>query len=254
MDTRTPYLVSCAAAFFIGFVFVRFDSSLLSVIIANVVVIIIATPSLVGALQWLGRQRGILFLIVMGIIPLTVEALAILTGIPYGNFSYSENLGPLLFDLFPVTIVFAYLPLLLGAVTIAWHRAGQQVPFRILVSALLLLLIDLVIDPASVHTGIWTYGQPGAYFGVPLSNFLGWMVTGTVYTLLVHILSTIGDHSSSLPPLVMVWSLLVTLSLWSGYLFREMLLFPAVFGILLVLGITFAIFTNHNTSATHRRK
>jgi putative membrane protein len=46
------------------------------------------------------------------------------------------------------------------------------------------LAVDLVLDPAAVALGFWTYGG-GVYYGVPLSNYAGWVVSATVATVLV---------------------------------------------------------------------
>lgn len=35
------------------------------------------------------------------------------------------------------------------------------------------------LDPAAVALGFWTYGG-GSYYGVPLSNFVGWIVSATI--------------------------------------------------------------------------
>jgi len=246
---RDLLLVSCILffliAFFLGFFLVRFDNSLRMVATSNAFVLAIGIPSFLGAVRWLGRRRGLLLLATMGLLTLAIEGLAIVTGFPYGAFSYSLNLGPRLFDLVPFIVPFTYLPLLLGAVTIAWRRAGDSLPIRILVSALLLLLIDLVLDPALVHAGMWTYSQPGAYFGVPLSNFIGWIFTGALYSALVHGISTFGGRSPALPPVLMAASLLLDLSLWTGYLLREMLLVPAVLGLVLAAGTVYLLFTGN---------
>ena len=51
-------------------------------------------------------------------------------------------------------------------------------------SAFLFMLIDVVIDPVALRGDRWFLGRiyeypsPGVYFGVPLSNFLGWGVVG----------------------------------------------------------------------------
>jgi putative membrane protein len=49
-----------------------------------------------------------------------------------------------------------------------------------------MMLLDVVIDPVAVRGDQWflglifAYAEPGVYFGVPLSNFAGWMFLGTV--------------------------------------------------------------------------
>jgi uncharacterized membrane protein len=57
-----------------------------------------------------------------------------------------------------------------------------------LTGALLMTWLDVVIDPLAVHGDRWFLGrmyyypEGGIYFGVPLSNFAGWFVVGTVTT------------------------------------------------------------------------
>jgi uncharacterized membrane protein len=54
------------------------------------------------------------------------------------------------------------------------------------VAGLLMMLIDVVIDPLAVRGDRWflgrifDYAEPGVYFGVPLSNFAGWWLVGLV--------------------------------------------------------------------------
>ena len=56
----------------------------------------------------------------------------------------------------------------------------------VLVAGALMMLLDVVIDPAAVRGGRWFLGhifyypEGGIYFGVPLSNFAGWVIVGTV--------------------------------------------------------------------------
>lgn len=54
-----------------------------------------------------------------------------------------------------------------------------------LTGALLMTWLDVVIDPLTVHGDRWFLGRMyyypdgGIYFGVPLSNFVGWFIVGT---------------------------------------------------------------------------
>jgi putative membrane protein len=53
-----------------------------------------------------------------------------------------------------------------------------------LVSGMLMMLLDVVIDPLAVRGDRWFLGRifwypdGGLYFGVPLSNFAGWLLVG----------------------------------------------------------------------------
>ncbi|MGH7392045.1 MAG: carotenoid biosynthesis protein, partial [Candidatus Rokuibacteriota bacterium] len=50
----------------------------------------------------------------------------------------------------------------------------------------LMMLLDVVVDPVAVLGDRWFlgrvfyYAEPGAYFGVPLSNFAGWWLVGAL--------------------------------------------------------------------------
>jgi putative membrane protein len=50
----------------------------------------------------------------------------------------------------------------------------------------LMMLLDVVIDPLAVRGDRWFlgrlfhYAEPGVYFGVPLANFAGWWLVGSV--------------------------------------------------------------------------
>src|SRR6185295_12130246 len=51
-------------------------------------------------------------------------------------------------------------------------------------AGLLMMWLDLVIDPLAVRGDRWFLGRifyypdPGRYFGVPVANFVGWVVLG----------------------------------------------------------------------------
>jgi putative membrane protein len=66
----------------------------------------------------------------------------------------------------------------------AWPAAS---PVRTVTAAgVLMMWLDVVIDPAAVRGDRWFLGrifyyvEEGVYFGVPLSNFAGWLVVGMV--------------------------------------------------------------------------
>ena len=66
--------------------------------------------------------------------------------------------------------------------------AGRRVPrwTQALVTGVLMTALDMVIDPLAVRGDRWFLGRifyypsGGAYFGVPLSNFAGWLCVGAL--------------------------------------------------------------------------
>lgn len=78
--------------------------------------------------------------------------------------------------------------------TFIWH--GELSWPVILLTCVFFMFIDIVIDPVALRGDRWFLGliygypDPGAYFGVPLANFLGWFIVGflamTGYRLVDH--------------------------------------------------------------------
>ena len=142
--------------------------------VSALAILLFSAPVVVGAIAWLGPRRGVALLAGLGVYALVFESVAIATGVPYGRFSYSEVLGPPLLGLAPPTVLLAWTPLILGSLAVT-RRAWQ--------ATALLVVLDLVLDPAAVGLGFWSWTEPGAYYGVPVVNFLGWVVSGGLAVL-----------------------------------------------------------------------
>ena len=141
-----------------------------------------------GALTY--RWRGVLvFLVVCLGVSNAFENLSILTGFPFGWYHYSDALGPKLF-LVPVLIGPAYF----GMGYLSWtlarailgdddsRLAGLRSFATPMIASFIMVSWDLTIDPmASTINGSWIWRDGGSYFGVPVSNFLGWYLTVYVF-------------------------------------------------------------------------
>jgi len=212
---------------------VRFQALPLFSSISGVFMAVFALPSYYYLVRHLGAVKGVFILTLLSVIPVLVEAFAVWTGFPFGGFEYGEKLGGLLFGLVPPSVSFAYLPILLGSLFTASKLSRE--PFRFSVAASLFnLLVDLVIDPAAVHIGFWSYHGGGLYYGVPLSNFVGWLFTGFLYSALFYVIT--GRDSLPLPEGVSV-SLIWILCFWVGYLSIVGLILPALVGVVLLLSL-----------------
>lgn len=154
-------------------------------IVSSVAVVGFAVPSYYGVLYARGKKRGLILIGAISAYALVLESSAIHTGFPYGHFVYSDLLGGKVFGLTPWTVAFAYPPILL----LSYWFARQITSSRILVytySALCAVSIDLVLDPASVARGFWYWDVPGVYYGVPLINFAGWLLSAFLGTVILH--------------------------------------------------------------------
>jgi bisanhydrobacterioruberin hydratase len=227
---RSALLVAAAGLFLAAYLVVRFDAPGASPAVSTLFLVALALPSYTAVVRWLGPARGIALLLVLSLLPLAVEAYAVATGIPYGAFAYSPHLGVRLFDQVPWTVAFAFLPMLLGAVAIGSALVGTGWRRLIPASVFFLLLVDLVIDPAAVHAGLWLWAEDGAYYGVPLSNFAGWVLTGTVYVALVYYIARRDLVAGRPVPGLVASSLLLIVAFWTGYLVRNGLIVPSLLG------------------------
>ena len=134
--------------------------------------------------------RGILlFLVVCLGVSNAFENLSIVTGFPFGSYHYSDAMGPKLF-LVPLQIGPAYFGVGYLSWTLARAILGDEdtrlagwLSFATpTIASFIMVSWDLTIDPMmSTIAGSWVWHNGGSYFGVPLSNFLGWYLTVCVF-------------------------------------------------------------------------
>lgn len=61
-------------------------------------------------------------------------------------------------------------------------------PFLIFLDGLIVVTIDLFMDPLQVNAGNWIWLDGGVYFGVPLTNFFGWFSVTVLITGIVRLI------------------------------------------------------------------
>ncbi|PIZ66155.1 hypothetical protein COY14_00820 [Candidatus Roizmanbacteria bacterium CG_4_10_14_0_2_um_filter_36_9] len=62
----------------------------------------------------------------------------------------------------------------------------KLLPLLIVVDALIVVAIDLFMDPVQVAQGNWSWPNGGPYFGIPIGNFVGWIVITIISTGIVR--------------------------------------------------------------------
>ncbi|MWV40257.1 bisanhydrobacterioruberin hydratase [Natrialba sp. INN-245] len=119
-----------------------------------------------------------------------IEVVGVRTDWPYGAFEYTIQLGPMLFDEVPLALPLFFIPLVLNAyllTLLVLGRWSERILVRVPAAIVAIVAIDLVLDPAAVAIGFWTFVPPGVYYGVPVSNYVGWVISGTVAVVLVDL-------------------------------------------------------------------
>ena len=230
------YLLLLSFAFFaIGFFAVRFLDSPGAGLGSLVSTLLIALPTVVAFWRLLGAGTAILSLIALSILGLAVEATGVATGFPYGEFYYGDLLGPKIAGIVPYILPLSWVPLVLGAVAAAKPR-GDEKPLRrvlwILMAAVLLVAIDGVLDPGATRLGFWVWPEGGLYYGVPLSNYAGWLLSSTRAAALVLVIGNWWEYKTLIPGLLD--SVIVALAFWTAVVLSAKLFLPALLGSVLI--------------------
>ena len=161
-----------------------------------------------GALRYL--WSGVLaFLVVCLVVSNIFENTSILTGFPFGHYHYTS--GPKIF-LVPWYIGLSYFATAYLAWTVAIvligdvRRASSWIPTVAVpvIGAAVMVMWDLTFDPtASTIKQFWIWEQGGGYFGVPLTNYVGWFFTVylflQLFALFLRFRSAADEESRLLP-------------------------------------------------------
>lgn len=144
---------------------------------------------LVTAARDLGLRQALGFLLWGFGVAFVAEYASTRIGIPFGLYHYTGTTAGTEIYLanVPVFDPLSFVFLAYAALCLVRHRLGEDRGAGVvLVAGLVMMLLDVVIDPLAVRGDRWFLGRifyypaGGAYFGVPLSNFAGWALVGWV--------------------------------------------------------------------------
>ena len=133
---------------------------------------------LAGTLVLLGsRDRG--RLLMCGTLGFCAELAGVWTGYPFGAYQYTSQLAPSLLDV-PLVMVAAWL-ILLAYVRDMLRPLQLSRVVEVVIASAWMTAIDLVIDPlAAGPLNYWQWDHDGWYYGIPMTNFVGWYVISLV--------------------------------------------------------------------------
>lgn len=113
-----------------------------------------------------------------------IEWLGVRTGEIFGSYQYGETLQPSI-DGVPVSIGCAWFVMLVASTAIAQKIAPKSLAdgsrFKIaLLVALLMVCFDLLMEPAAVKLGYWTWMSGD----IPLRNYLMWFGLSFIFAII----------------------------------------------------------------------
>ena len=142
---------------------------------------------LLAASRDLGASRAVGFLGWGFLVAFAAEFTSTRVGVPFGLYHYTgATRGVELFiSNVPLFDSLSFPFLAYAAFCLARLTRGEARPLALpALGAALMTFLDVVIDPLAVRGDRWFLGrlfyypEGGVYFGVPLSNFGGWLVVG----------------------------------------------------------------------------
>jgi bisanhydrobacterioruberin hydratase len=222
--TPRPLILACVLSLVAAFFAVRYPNVRGASIGSYVSTLLIALPSAVALFRYLGPRRTTLSLLALSIFGYAIEAIGVATSLPYGAFYYGDALGPRLAGIVPYLLPISYAPLVIGAVAAAWGTRLRLL--HVLYATLLLLWMDAVLDPGAASLGFWVWPQGGIYYGVPLSNYAGWLLSGAISTALL----LVTGRWSETPRPALLDSATIATSFWTGVAVLSSMVGPALLG------------------------
>lgn len=145
--------------------------------------------------RWAGGLNSLVVFLIIAIVSFFIEALGVATGLVFGNYYYPDGpLGPLVLGVPPLIqlqyFAMGYACLMMARSitgTLSSAAKGWVLWAGSAVGAFGMTALDLASDPMqSTVLGDWIWRDGGAYFGVPIHNFVGWFVETFIFFVLVQ--------------------------------------------------------------------
>ncbi len=169
-------------------------------------------------------------ILLLSLFALFIEYVGLTTGWPYGTFVYTGSLGYKFFGVLPWTVGISWIPLMLGSVALVYRFTNKSF-LRIVLPVCLLVIFDFILDPVAVHLGLWHYVAGGVYYDVPWQNFLGWIFSGLIGSLLCFFLFRKKSPENVFE---LRHSFFISIIFWTSIALLKMLVIPAVVGLILL--------------------
>ena len=134
--------------------------------------------------QCYGKRALGRFVLIVFSVAWIAETVSMFTGVPFGNYHYTEIMAPYLWHVpvfvLPAYALMGYISWSMAVLILCSHRAKMSFADCIsvpLLAAVHMVVWDLSMDPLrATLEQRWIWLDGGAYYGIPISNFFGWFV------------------------------------------------------------------------------
>ncbi len=199
-------------------------------------IILAALTMFVYGVVFVGWAKTTIFFVVSFGLSLTSELVGTGYGWPFGNYEYTDFLGYKVLGRVPYSIPLSWFYMgfasyLLGRALVQRFGWPRPALMSVLTGAGLLVVWDLVLDPAMAHDDVrvsfWIWDETGSYFGMPLINFLGWGLTGLIFMAVARMLWR-SDVDTRLIPLFVPFAIYLLNTVWAMILAADVGLWQAI--------------------------
>jgi putative membrane protein len=178
---------------------------LLGTVVLRPYVFIFLAVYLLASTWQFGLKRTLSFTVVGYLLVFLSEYSSTRIGFPYGFYYYIDTTRhqelwisnvPFMDSLSFIFLAYASYATALWLYAPLWHarwdiqivdtKAIRRSPQVLTLTVMFFVLSDVVIDPLALRGSRWFLGEiygyyeEGVYFGVPLANFVGWGIVGTI--------------------------------------------------------------------------
>ena len=139
-------------------------------------------------------------------------------GLQSGLYEFTELMGPKI-DKAPLAIGLSWMAVFYmgwfmanlvcdGAPSPRKNSIGRVIA-KSAIAAFIVSATDLAADPVSVEAGLWVWYDGGPFYGVPYSNYIGWIIVGTVILSIIGIVNKkdIDCAIDTAPTAAKIWSI-----------------------------------------------
>jgi len=131
---------------------------------------LLATAAILLHFEKNKTPRYFIFILATFVLGYGFEVFGVHTGLLFGEYAYGATLGFKVFEV-PLVIGLNWVVLIYITRGVAEKIFSKEI-FTILFSSILMVLLDLLIEPVAIKLDFWQWSSDN----IPLQNYLGWFL------------------------------------------------------------------------------
>ena len=169
--------------------------------------------------EFTSRSKAITASFVIIFFSLLIEGIGVHTGFPFGNYSYTNTLSPILPGGVPLAIGFAWMTLSINSFLIVkYFLCKKNTCIVVILSGIFIAFIDVLLEPFASFINNYWFWEGGT---IPIQNYISWFIIGILFSYAVNriIGRNIQSVKISIPIIILVLSIFqfIIFNILNGY-------------------------------------